>query len=79
MTYRHKDGSFSAFGPNSYSAQETGGTWLTAFVLRCLADTYATNQIEIDVKDLKISFELLLSRQRSVVKFYLFTNEINLN
>ncbi len=62
MTYRHPDSSFSAFGPNSYS-NETGGTWLTAFVLRCLADSHASRQIEIDTQDLIKSSALLLARQ----------------
>lgn len=62
LTYRHPDSSFSAFGPSSYS-KETGGTWLTAFVLRCLAESHASKQIDIDENDLISSFDLLMSRQ----------------
>lgn len=61
MTYRHKDNSFSAFGPNH--STKSGGTWLTSFVLRCLADAYTSKQVIIDESDLKYSFELLMSRQ----------------
>lgn len=31
LTYKHKDGSYSAFGPSSGTS---GSTWLTAFVVR---------------------------------------------
>ena len=62
LTYRHKDNSYSAFGPSSYR-NESGGTWLTSFVLRCLADAYISEQITIDESDLKYSFYLLMSRQ----------------
>ena len=37
LTYRHKDGSFSAFGESSNSPQP-GSLWLTAFVLRVFAE-----------------------------------------
>ena len=36
LTYRHDDGSFSAFGPST--ASPSGSLWLTAFVLRVFAD-----------------------------------------
>ena len=62
LTYRHSDSSFSAFGPNGYS-KETGGTWLTAFVLSCLSESQASKQIDIDENDLVASFNLLMSRQ----------------
>jgi len=62
LTYRHDDGSFSAFGPSS-SSSEKGGTWLTAFVLRCFAETFESKQIEIDEKDILLSFSSLLQRQ----------------
>jgi CD109 antigen len=61
LTYRHLDGSFSAFGPRS--TNENGGTWLTAFVLRCLADAYHLDHITIDKNDLELSFNKLLSIQ----------------
>lgn len=61
LTYRHVDGSFSAFG--SRNVNETGGTWLTAFVLRCLAECYDSNHIDIDLNDITISYRQLLARQ----------------
>jgi CD109 antigen len=61
LTYRHDDGSFSAFGPNS--SKENGGTWLTAFVLRCFSDAYKLNQIKIDESDIKKSLNMLLNIQ----------------
>ncbi|CAF0775839.1 unnamed protein product [Brachionus calyciflorus] len=61
LTYRHNDGSFSAFG--SSSSSEGGGTWLTAFVLRCFSDSYASKHIQIDPKDLEMSFKMLLNTQ----------------
>ncbi|CAE8645547.1 unnamed protein product, partial [Polarella glacialis] len=36
LTYRHGDGSFSAFG----SSDSSGSTWLTAFVLRVFAEVH---------------------------------------
>jgi hypothetical protein len=38
LTYRHADGSFSAFGPSDGS----GSTWLTAFVLKVFAQVRPT-------------------------------------
>ena len=61
LTYRHDDGSFSAFGPKS--SKENGGTWLTAFVLRCFSDAYKLNQIKIDESDIKKSLNMLLNIQ----------------
>lgn len=61
LTYRHSDGSFSAFGPKS--TNEGGGTWLTAFVLRCFADSYASKHIQIDSKDIEMSLNMLKSAQ----------------
>ena len=62
LKYRHEDGSYSAFGPNS-NDKETGGTWLTAFVLRCFADSYAFDYIKIDKNDISKSLDELLKRQ----------------
>ena len=42
LTYRHKDGSFSAFG----ESDEEGSLWLTAFVLKCFSQ--ANDLIYID-------------------------------
>ena len=61
LTYRHKDGSFSAFGPSN--TKESGGTWLTAFVLRVFAETYKLNHIKIDENDIRLSLEMLMSTQ----------------
>jgi CD109 antigen len=61
LTYRHNDGSYSAFGPNS--SKESGGTWLTAFVLRCFSDAYKLNQIKIDENEIKKSLNMLLNIQ----------------
>lgn len=61
LTYRHSDGSFSAFGPES--TKEGGGTWLTAFVLRCFADSYTSKHIQIDSKDIEMSLKMLTTTQ----------------
>ena len=61
LIYRHDDGSFSAFGPKS--SPESGGTWLTAFVLRSFADAYESKQIEIDSNDLEKSIQMLVNAQ----------------
>jgi hypothetical protein len=63
LTYRHSDGSFSAFGPST--AKESGGTWLTAFVLRSFADTYKTGHIAMDERDVTMSLDMLLSTQNA--------------
>ena len=63
LTYRHQDGSFSAFGPSN--TKESGGTWLTAFVLRVFAETYKLNHIKIDEKDISLSLRMLLSTQNA--------------
>lgn len=60
LTYRHPDGSFSAFGPNANN--EIGGTWLTSFVLRVLAETFKLNLIKIDENDIKLSLKFLLDK-----------------
>jgi hypothetical protein len=62
LTYRHNDGGFSAFGPSS-SKTVGGGTWLTAFVLRSLADAYMLDHIKIDENDLRTSARMLLGTQ----------------
>ncbi|XP_045126879.1 alpha-2-macroglobulin-like protein 1 isoform X2 [Portunus trituberculatus] len=53
LRYRHKDGSFSAFGPSD----ESGSTWLTAFVLKSFAQ--AQQFIPIDTGDIDMSREWL--------------------
>ena len=62
LTYRHADGSFSAFGPNP-NANISGGTWLTAFVLRSFADAYKLNHSRIDKRDLEASLFRLVQIQ----------------
>ncbi len=63
LTYRHQDGSFSAFGPSN--TKESGGTWLTAFVLRVLSETYKLNHIKIDEKDITLSLGMLIGTQNA--------------
>ncbi|KAH9505790.1 hypothetical protein Btru_055818 [Bulinus truncatus] len=53
LTFRHKDGSYSAFGAND--AQ--GSIWLTAFVVKSYAQ--AQPYIYIDEKDMEISLRYL--------------------
>lgn len=53
LRYRHKDGSFSAFGPSDNS----GSTWLTAFVLKSFAQ--AQQFISIDSGDIDMSRDWL--------------------
>jgi len=58
LKYRHKDGSFSAFGERDVS----GSTWLTAFVLKSFAQ--ATQYIQVDENELQRSTEWLKLRQQ---------------
>ncbi|CAG5115610.1 unnamed protein product, partial [Candidula unifasciata] len=53
LTYRHKDGSYSAFGEND----PRGSVWLTAFVVKSFAQ--ARPFIYIDEKDLTLSLKFL--------------------
>ncbi|XP_071499850.1 pregnancy zone protein-like [Diadema antillarum] len=53
LNYRHRDGSYSAFGEND----EEGSTWLTAFVVRSFAQ--AAEYIFIDEDDLDVSISWL--------------------
>ncbi|XP_071499842.1 pregnancy zone protein-like [Diadema antillarum] len=57
LNYRHPDGSYSAFGGRDGS----GNTWLTAFVVRSLAQ--ASKFIFVDEKDLNVSIEWLKDHQ----------------
>jgi len=61
LTYRHEDGSFRAFGGGKGS---TGGTWITAYVLRCFSETFDSQQIKIDENDILLSLSSLLTRQQ---------------
>jgi CD109 antigen len=47
LTYRHNDGSFSAFG----ESDEEGSLWLTAFVLKSFAEATELMYIDEDVLD----------------------------
>ena len=57
LTYRHSDGSYSAFGIRDQS----GSTWLTAFVVRSFAQ--AAKYIYVDPQDLEMSKSWLLKHQ----------------
>ncbi|XP_076068974.1 alpha-2-macroglobulin-like protein 1 [Oratosquilla oratoria] len=57
LKYRHKDGSYSAFG----ESDDSGSTWLTAFVVKSYAQ--AQQYIFIDPKDLNVSMTWLQERQ----------------
>lgn len=49
LTYRHADGSFSAFG----KSDESGSTWLTAFVLKTFAEVHASGLVSVDISVLQ--------------------------
>jgi len=51
LQYRHPDGSYSAFGPSD----ESGSTWLTAFVLKSFSQ--AARYINIDEEDLRMTHD----------------------
>jgi len=57
LTYKHKDGSYSAFGERDVN----GSTWLTAFVLKSYAQ--AREWIDIDDKEINEPMKWLLSHQ----------------
>lgn len=57
LTYRHKDGSYSAFG----NKDPEGSIWLTAFVLKSFAR--AQNFITVDQKDLARSTKWITNQQ----------------
>jgi CD109 antigen len=59
LTYRHTDGSFSAFGMND----ESGSLWLTAFVLKCFAQ--AKDLMYIDEGVLSDAIKWISSHQNS--------------
>jgi len=58
LTYRHPDGSFSAFG----ESDDSGSTWLTAFVLKSFAQASAFSFVDSQV--LVGATEFLLKSQR---------------
>ncbi|CAL1299139.1 unnamed protein product [Larinioides sclopetarius] len=57
MRYRHKDGSFSAFGPSD----PEGSMWLTAFVMRSMGQ--ARRLMDLPSYDLVATANYILSRQ----------------
>jgi len=59
LTYKRKDGSFSAFGHQD----KHGSTWLTAFVLKSFFQ--ARSHMDIDEKVIDEAMEWLMSRQQS--------------
>mmetsp|Transcript_45264 Transcript_45264/g.98421 ORF Transcript_45264/g.98421 Transcript_45264/m.98421 type:complete len:1566 (+) Transcript_45264:83-4780(+) len=61
LTYRHSDGSFSAFG----ESDGEGSTWLTAFVVRTFAEIGASGMIIVDEDVLRTAGEWLKGLQDS--------------
>ncbi|XP_011636564.2 murinoglobulin-1-like [Pogonomyrmex barbatus] len=59
LIYRHPDGSYSAFGPESL--EDGSSIWLTAFVIKSFAQ--AKSIIHIDERDLKISVKWMVKKQ----------------
>ncbi|XP_012532021.1 alpha-2-macroglobulin-like protein 1 [Monomorium pharaonis] len=59
LIYRHPDGSYSAFGPES--SEDGSSIWLTAFVIKSFAQ--AKNIIHVDERDLKISVKWMVKKQ----------------
>ncbi|XP_076068941.1 alpha-1-inhibitor 3-like isoform X2 [Oratosquilla oratoria] len=57
LKYRHKNGSYSAFG----ESDDSGSTWLTAFVVKSYAQ--AQQYIFIDPEDLDVSMKWLQGQQ----------------
>ena len=57
--YRHKDGSYSIWGPKDEDAE--GSVWLTAFVVKAFSQ--ASDYIDIDQENLRQSFQWLRSKQ----------------
>jgi len=57
LTYRHTDGSYSAFG----NSDPEGSIWLTAFVVKSFAQ--AKKYMFIDDKDLQMSTDWITSKQ----------------
>ncbi|XP_076621496.1 alpha-2-macroglobulin-P isoform X2 [Colletes latitarsis] len=59
LNYRHPDGSYSAFGPDSLG--DGSSIWLTAFVLKSFAQ--ARSLIHIDERELKLSVKWIVKQQ----------------
>lgn len=67
LTYRHADGSFSAFG----SFNETGSTWLTAFVARTFRQ--AAEHIDIEERIIDDALNWLSNMQVIIKQLYKIT------
>ncbi|XP_076467680.1 LOW QUALITY PROTEIN: CD109 antigen-like [Babylonia areolata] len=63
IRYQHNDGSYSAFG--NRKKNETGSMWLTAFVVKCFAQSMALRGevVTIEPKIMKRSVLWMISRQ----------------
>ena len=58
-SYKHKDGSFSAFGKRDKS----GSTWLTAFVVKCFLFAQQLRPTLIEDKVIDQAIKFLISQQ----------------
>lgn len=58
LTYKHQDGSYSAFG----NSERFGSTWLTAFVAKSY--NQASKHIDIDEKNIKQPLDFLMRTQQ---------------
>ncbi|XP_017029366.1 thioester-containing protein 1 allele S3-like [Drosophila kikkawai] len=63
LTYKHDDGSYSAFG----KSDSAGSTWLTAYVMRSFHQ--AANYTQVDSKVVTAGFDFLVSKQRETGEF----------
>jgi len=59
LQYRHPDGSFSAFGEQD----DSGSTWLTAFVLKVFAQAHGSGLVEVDADIASDAATWLLAHQ----------------
>ncbi|KAE8741724.1 Thioester-containing protein [Frankliniella occidentalis] len=59
LTYRHDDGSFSAFGEHD----ESGSTWLTAFVAMSFALARASALVQVDLRVVQQALAWLAKQQ----------------
>ncbi|XP_016940135.3 CD109 antigen isoform X6 [Drosophila suzukii] len=63
LTYKHDDGSYSAFGKSDAS----GSTWLTAYVMRSFHQ--AGNYTDVDPKVVTAGLDFLVSKQKETGEF----------
>ncbi|XP_037711802.1 CD109 antigen isoform X6 [Drosophila subpulchrella] len=63
LTYKHDDGSYSAFGKSDAS----GSTWLTAYVMRSFHQ--AGNYTDVDPKVVTAGLDFLVSKQKESGEF----------